>query len=129
MPWTSADRERIRSLLSLPIPIYLPDPIVVGQNWLTVNYPDAIATVQDKLTQLETIRDQLVAIRSDPNYTLIKADVLEWSAEASKVQGLEDLKAELQNDIAITLRIKDLPFYSESGIGNSNWGSSPMYRS
>ena len=125
--WRSDDAEKLRSYLNLPVPLYEVDAVIVGMNWLTTRAPNAITTIQAKLDQLETIQGAIVNLYTDPNYTLVRADVLEWSRESSKADGLQSLKAQLIDEIATTLNLKLSPIYQ--AYGNSSWGSTPMYRS
>lgn len=127
--WTPEDRERIRTALSLPASRIALDAIALGMNWLTANYPDGIATVQAKLSKLESLLQSSEEVQNSANFNLKKAGELEWDLSAgSKTSGIEAGLSRLRFEIAIALGL-DLDLLAGSSGGSGGWGSGQLLRS
>lgn len=126
MPWNPSDLERIRKHLNIPIERMRLDILRQSMARIEADLPEAIATVQELLTRLDSLRDKMVGTNADPltstagtdgiyattGYALVKADELEWDVSV-KTGGFEQLQYLLRKELADALLVK-LP---EEGYG------------
>lgn len=111
------DKERIRKLLKLPANKLVLNRLQAAMDQLLINSSETIATVQANLEELDSIKADMLALQTDPNYRLIKADVLEWESGVDKDSGLQSRWSELIEEIIAALDL-DLNSLMGGGYGN-----------
>ncbi|GEM_PF-3332755 len=119
MPWNTTsiptDLERIRRALKVPAEKTYLDIIRLSMSRLELQAPDAIATVQEILDNLDNNRAKRMATLGDASSALIKADVLEWQPGA-KSDGMDQLEALWVQELCAALYL-ELPVPSTYGNG------------
>lgn len=92
--------------------------------YLLDKLPDMVAIVETDLATLETLDTSLTTEQGSTNASLIRADVLEWSA-GQKTSGIEKRYETVRSRIARTLSQS----FGDGAIGGGSWGLGMLGRS
>lgn len=69
--------------------------------------PERIALVEETIESIIEIDEAISSEQSNPNYALIKADVLEWQGGGSRTAGMENRKLQLLIKLSNLLGLED----------------------